>query len=68
MYRDSDCRPVFFEGTDPRHRGLPSPRDESEVGTPREQWERALERDDPATWVWYSKERKDEVELWADLE
>ena len=47
---------------------MPSPRNESEVGTPREQWERALERDDPDTWVWYSKERKDEVELWADLE
>ena len=51
----------------PRHRGLPSPSDESEVGTPREQcqWERALERDDPATWVWCSKDARSERMRWS---
>ena len=47
--KDEDSHPIFFEGTDPRRRGFPLPKDESDVGKPREQFERALRTCDAKT-------------------
>ena len=40
QYLDANAQPIYFAGTDPRHRGFPPLEDENELGNPREQWER----------------------------
>ena len=65
--KDEDSHPIFFEGTDPRRRGFPLPEDESDVGKPREQFERALRCEDPGSTpqAWY---RYLEEKMWDELE
>ena len=53
QYMDCSGCPILFEGREPRDRGYPLPVDESEVGTPLQQWECELRMSSPEEWYQY---------------